>query len=149
MKYVQVIDGADNCMYPIYKCSDKDFFQIFPNGRKVEFIEDFAKRVGSKKAHKIGCRLWQNLVDKKKIKGLHGTLFCELWHLKQYYFAPGEWEEEEPKRDDEGYPDKEGRIWVPVEWGSGAVHGGPHWDVLKPEGGYDNVFKDKIELPKK
>lgn len=38
-----------------------------------------------------------------------------------------------------GYPDSRGRIWVPT--GGGALgHGGPHWDVQKPGGGYDNVY---------
>lgn len=152
MKYVQVIDGANNCIYPVYGCEENDFLQLFPDGREVEFIEDFVKRVGSKKAHEVGCRLWGNLADKKKIKGLHGTLFCELWYKKQYFLTPEEWERAKiapPKvKDRYGHPDEKGRIWVPTGWGTGLVHGGPHWDVRKPEGGHDNVFPGRKIIPK-
>jgi len=38
-----------------------------------------------------------------------------------------------------GYPDKDGNVWIPTGSGPGA-HGGPHWDVQKPSGGYVNVY---------
>jgi hypothetical protein len=38
-----------------------------------------------------------------------------------------------------GYPDKNGNVWVPTGPG-GSAHGGPHWDVQKPGGGYVNVY---------
>jgi RHS repeat-associated protein len=38
-----------------------------------------------------------------------------------------------------GWVDDKGNVWVPTGQG-GAAHGGPHWDVQDPKGGYDNVY---------
>ena len=45
-----------------------------------------------------------------------------------------------------GYPDQNGDVWVPTGVGgapgtgsTGIAHGGPHWDVESPGGGYRNV----------
>ena len=37
-----------------------------------------------------------------------------------------------------GYPDANGNVWIPTGAGP-SVHGGPHWDVQFPGGGYKNV----------
>jgi len=37
-----------------------------------------------------------------------------------------------------GWTDKNGNHWVPTN--PGNAHGGPHWDVQKPGGGYVNVI---------
>ncbi|KAK6522050.1 hypothetical protein TWF281_002619 [Arthrobotrys megalospora] len=61
---------------------------------------------------------------------------------------------EEPKKDTgmkvppggrkKGWPDKKGNIWVPTGPGSGdgsrQPHGGPHWDVVGPDGSHRNVY---------
>lgn len=42
-----------------------------------------------------------------------------------------------------GWIDAGGNVWVPTGPASGSTgdaHGGPHWDVQKPGGGYDNVY---------
>jgi hypothetical protein len=39
----------------------------------------------------------------------------------------------------ESYPDEDGNVWVPTGEG-GAAHGGPHWDVETPGGGYQNIY---------
>jgi Bacterial toxin 37 len=39
-----------------------------------------------------------------------------------------------------GYPAKDGTVWVPTGPRQDLAHGGPHWDVQKPGGGYDNVY---------
>jgi hypothetical protein len=42
-----------------------------------------------------------------------------------------------------GWVDADGNVWVPTGPDSGSTgdaHGGPHWDVQKPGGGYDNVY---------
>ena len=41
-----------------------------------------------------------------------------------------------------GWLDKDGNVWVPVPTGSPQAHGGGHWDVQYPNGGYDNVYPD-------
>jgi hypothetical protein len=37
-----------------------------------------------------------------------------------------------------GWEDSKGRVWCPTGQG-GRAHGGPHWDVQLPNGGYINV----------
>ena len=39
-----------------------------------------------------------------------------------------------------GWKDKNGNIWIPVPTGSPQAHGGGHWDVQSPKGGYSNVY---------
>jgi hypothetical protein len=85
MKYVQVIDGAENCTYSIFAATDEDFTFIFPDEQDIEFIRDFVKRVGKKRANEILKRLWTIPIDKKKVHGISGTLFYELDFKKKYY----------------------------------------------------------------
>ena len=85
MKNVQVIDGADNCSYEVFALPDDDFDAMFPNGADVEFISDFIARVGQDNANRIAGSMWKNRQDKKKIVGIHGTLFYELDHKKKFY----------------------------------------------------------------
>ena len=48
-----------------------------------------------------------------------------------------------------GWLDTSGRIWCPTGQGP-LAHGGPHWDVQFPDGGYKNVRRgehiDSVEL---
>ena len=41
-----------------------------------------------------------------------------------------------------GYPNSSGNVWVPIPEGHSLAHGGEHWDVNYPNGGYDNVYTD-------
>jgi RHS repeat-associated protein len=43
-----------------------------------------------------------------------------------------------------GWQDANGDVWVPTGQGSNA-HGGPHWDVQSPGGGYRNVRPPKTD----
>jgi RHS repeat-associated protein len=48
-----------------------------------------------------------------------------------------------PNGNGSGWVDADGNVWVPTGPDSGSTgdaHGGPHWDVQKPGGGYDNVY---------
>ncbi|MEC5080754.1 hypothetical protein [Xanthomonas oryzae] len=64
----------------------EDFHEIFPDaGQDVEFISDFVSRVGESRATNILNRIWEGLVDKKLVQGIHGTLFFELDKKKVYY----------------------------------------------------------------
>jgi hypothetical protein len=85
MKNVQVIDGAVNAAYCIYGLSERDFSLLFPSGQDIEFIDDFVRRVGRTRADAVMRRLWKHPVDKKKVHGIHGTLFFELEEKKKYY----------------------------------------------------------------
>lgn len=85
MKNVQVIDGANNCTYDIFGISDKGYALMFPNGQDIEFITDFADRVGQETAVAVTTPMWKRRRDKKKVQGIHGTLFYELDFKKRYY----------------------------------------------------------------
>lgn len=85
MKNVQVIDGADNCTYDIFGISDEGFALMFPNGQDIEFISDFIERVGKNTAGAVTAPMWNRRRDKKKARGIHGTLFYQLDFKKEYY----------------------------------------------------------------
>lgn len=85
MKNVQVIDGADNCTYDVFAATEKEFALLFPDGCDIEFIEDFVDRVGEKTAGKVLKPMWNRCQDKKKICGIHGTLFYQLNFKKRFY----------------------------------------------------------------
>ncbi|WP_341501920.1 RHS repeat-associated core domain-containing protein [Gallaecimonas sp. GXIMD4217] len=58
---------------------------------------------------------------------------------KDGYEPPKKWDGKKvrsPNGRGYGYPDKRGNVWVPT---GPNGHGGPHWDVQKPGGGYINV----------
>lgn len=86
MKNIQVIDSALNCGYTICRASEADFLAIFPKpGQDIEFVEDLARRVGNKVAGQIVLRSTTQILDKKKVRGIHGTLFFGLREKKKYY----------------------------------------------------------------
>jgi hypothetical protein len=86
LKNIQVIDGATNCAYSIFAVSDRAFKAIFPgNGQDIEFIEDFIRRAGQRKAGEILKPIWQHRIEKKNVTGIHGTLFYELKTKKRFY----------------------------------------------------------------
>lgn len=86
MKNIQLIDGAQNCAYNIYAVPDEDFDLMFPDGKDIEFIEDFWKRVGHKKASQIAESFRTRLVRKTEVRGIHGTLFSQLKRDKKHLY---------------------------------------------------------------
>ena len=106
-KNIQVIDGAYNSCYSIYSIEEKYFNLIFPNEQDIEFAKDFISRVGKRKGNKILKELWESSgdkgilgIDKKKINGIHGTLFndyedCDCGkdiRKKRKYYLSKKWE---------------------------------------------------------
>lgn len=87
MKYVQVIDGAENCTFPVYAVSDADFAALFPApGQNIEFAQDLAPRLGGEReAGQLVMRLTAAHVDKTTIPGIHGTLFIDLPGRRRYF----------------------------------------------------------------
>jgi hypothetical protein len=85
MKFIQVIDNAENCAYSIYAVDDNTFEIIFPHGQDIEFIDDFQSRIGVEKSLELLTPVWKKKVDKKNINGLHGILFYQLEFKKKYY----------------------------------------------------------------
>lgn len=81
-----VVDGADNCAYPVYEIADEDFSLIFPGeGQDVEFNSDLEARLGTEGVIQLHQRIWEKPVEKKDIQGLHGTIFYGLDDKKKYY----------------------------------------------------------------
>ena len=68
MKNVQVIDGAINSVFEIYAVPDEIFFRLFPDGADIAFAEDF------RKSDPLWRVFYLNRVEKKRVKGIHGTL---------------------------------------------------------------------------
>lgn len=61
---------------------------------------------------------------------------------KDGFIPPKKWDGEKvrhPKTGQYGYPDKNGKVWVPTGVGPRA-HGGPHWDVIDPQGKHKNIL---------
>ena len=103
---------------------------------------------------------WGPIAGSVAISGLATLSALELWNYcnkSAESDAPGQPTENDgytpPKRQPSskdgkvpnpngpgrGYPDKNGDVWVPTGSGRGA-HGGAHWDVQSPGGGYRNVY---------
>ena len=83
MKFIQTIDGAENCVYDIFVASDDDFALLFPNGTDIAFSEDFDE-ADSMVTDALN-RLWANRIPKAQAIGIHGTYFCGLPNKRQYY----------------------------------------------------------------
>ncbi len=75
VKNIQVIDDALNCTYDVFEVSEEEFELLFPDGIDIEFIDDATKRLGEKKVSEITTPIWERKLDRKKISGIHGTLF--------------------------------------------------------------------------
>jgi hypothetical protein len=88
VKNIQVIDDALNCLFEVFSVPDEDFELIFPEGRDIEFSDDFVARVGESQASAILERCWEHIQDKKQISGIHGTLFYGAGNGKRKPFFP-------------------------------------------------------------
>ncbi|WP_409431868.1 hypothetical protein ACJ3XI_06480 [Litorimonas sp. RW-G-Af-16] len=82
---VQVIDGADNCTYDVFRITDAKFATVFPNGQDIQFIEDLIKRLDESELSALFDKFWDDRLDKKDVVGIHGTLFYELAYKKKCY----------------------------------------------------------------
>ena len=89
MKNIQIIDGADNCVYDIFAATDEEFELVFPQGTDIAFIDEVTVRHhGTRNEFKIDEAfngIWSRPVKKCEAMGIHGILFYELEGKKQYY----------------------------------------------------------------
>ncbi|WP_019881412.1 MULTISPECIES: hypothetical protein [unclassified Methylophilus] len=85
MKNIQVIDGADNCVYDIFAATDEEFWLIFPPNQDIAFINEVMARGPVEKLDAAFSEIWKRRVRKPEAMGIHGVLFYELDHKKQYY----------------------------------------------------------------
>ena len=87
MKNVQVIDGAVNCVYDIFRVSDAGYRMIFGPGEDVAFIDEVLKKHRGRmaKLNIVFDSMWKRRLSKRKAHGIHGLLFYELSVKKVYY----------------------------------------------------------------
>lgn len=85
MKNIQIIDGADNSVFDIFAATEEEFLLIFPEGQDVAFIEDVMVRALGSELDEAFNRIWNRRIPKRDAMGIHGILFYELEHKKQYY----------------------------------------------------------------
>ena len=84
-RFIQVIDGAENCVYDTFSASESDFSRLFPNGSDIAFSEDLFRRDDVDEIAEILEKLWTNRVPKTQTMGIHGTLFYGMEHKRAYY----------------------------------------------------------------
>lgn len=86
MKNIQVIDGAENCVYDIFAATDAEFALIFPLHQDVAFIDEvYAEGRDTAALNQAFAAIWTRRVPKSQAMGIHGQLFYELEHKKSYY----------------------------------------------------------------
>lgn len=84
MKNIQIIDGAANATFSIFQASDEEFEAMFPNGSEMEIIEVVIARLGEEMAGQTIAPMWQRPVLKRDAEGIHGTLFYDGEHRREY-----------------------------------------------------------------
>ena len=85
MKYIMVVDGAENCVYDIFATPDNDFALIFPEGTDIAFIEDIERRADAHRVFEALRRTWSNRIPKREAGGIHGIVFYQLYAKRKYY----------------------------------------------------------------
>ena len=88
LRNIQIVDGADNATFSIFKATDEEFSEIFPDfAQDMEIAEDFFKRVGEARAWQILEPIWERPVLKRDANGIHGTLYYD-YDQKRRYMPP-------------------------------------------------------------
>jgi hypothetical protein len=85
MKYIQVIDGARNCVYDIFAATDEEFALIFPEETDIAFIDEVYAKGDKELLDATFNEIWRRRVKKSESQGIHGILFYELEEKKAYY----------------------------------------------------------------
>jgi hypothetical protein len=85
MKNIQVIDGADNCVYDIFQATDDEYNLIFISGQDIAFIDEIYMRGEQKELDGVFLKIWDRRIKKIDVQGIHGTLFYDLEKKKEYY----------------------------------------------------------------
>ncbi|CAM3746105.1 hypothetical protein [Paracidovorax anthurii] len=85
MKNIQIIDGAQNCVYDIFSASDEDFALIFPDGADIAFIDEIYATNDKRILDAAFNNIWKQRIKKSEAQGIHGIIFYELEKKKVYY----------------------------------------------------------------
>ena len=84
MKNVQIIDDAPNATFSLFQASDGEFRMIFPDGSEMEIVEDVIARLGDDEAARVIGPLWDRPILKRDVCGIHGTLFYQSEHRREF-----------------------------------------------------------------
>lgn len=85
MKNIQIIDGADNCVYDIFSATEEEFALIFKSGKDVAFIDEVYDTGDEKLLDEAFNSIWRRRIKKSDVHGIHGIVFYELEKKKVYY----------------------------------------------------------------
>jgi len=85
MKNIQIIDGAQNCVYDIFTATDEEFALLFPADTDIAFIDEIYAQGDAKVLDAAFENIWQRRVKKSEARGIHGIIFYELDVKKAYY----------------------------------------------------------------
>jgi hypothetical protein len=86
VKFIQVIDGAENCTFSIFSATEKKFRLIFPvDGQDLQFAEDLPET-----AFDAMKSIWEKPVLKSEARGIHGILFYKFAE-KRHHFPTTLW----------------------------------------------------------
>jgi hypothetical protein len=85
MKNIQIIDGAENCVYDIFAATDSEFLLIFGSNTNIGFIDEIYANGNTPELDKAFEKIWSRPIKKNEVLGIHGTIFYELSSKKIYY----------------------------------------------------------------
>ena len=85
VKNIQVIDGAENCVYDVFAASEEEFAIIFPGEQDIAFIDEVYGRGNRESLDRALTAIWTRRIPKRDVQGIHGILFYELEGKKPYY----------------------------------------------------------------
>lgn len=85
MKNIQIIDGADNCVYDIFSATDEEFALIFPKGTDIAFIDEIYAGKKKENLNIAFNNIWKRRIKKSEAHGIHGVIFYQLEGKKVYY----------------------------------------------------------------
>ena len=67
MKNIQVIDGAENCVYDIFAARDDVFDLVFTPGTDIAFVEELEQRPDADRVFEALGTIWPNRVPKSQV----------------------------------------------------------------------------------
>jgi hypothetical protein len=85
MKNIQIIDGAQNCVYDIFSATDEEFSLIFSEGTDIAFIDEVYAKGDMQLLDAAFKSIWRRRIKKSDAQGIHGIIFYELEVKKVYY----------------------------------------------------------------
>jgi hypothetical protein len=85
MKNIQIVDGAENCVYDIFSATDEEFALVFATGTDIAFIDEVYSNGDALLLDAAFKKIWQRRIKKSQAQGIHGIIFYELEGKKVYY----------------------------------------------------------------